>query len=223
MVRKLVPWLAASVLFAAAAMVLQVRVPGTRAAVEQAQFAGGDRTPPPVRSVPWDRSWPTLVRSGPRWRNGAEFVLLTREGRLEGVRTSRERWLLLRRDTLGGDFEVQRSGRPARVSWLPFHPDVPDLPMRSRRLHGVHPCAGGLVAVTVPAGRFRCGRTWRNAEARDGAPERVDEWWAPGIPVPVQRWTRRVGVVDTLVPPPRRVADMLVGTEWAVLERIRQR
>lgn len=222
MVRKLVPWLVASALFAAAATVLQVRVPATRAAAGHVPRASAGRTQQPVRAVSWDRRWSALARSGPRWRTGAEFVLLTREGRLEGVRASRERWLLLRRDTLGGDFELQHSGRPARVSWLPFHPAVPDLPMRSHALHGVHPCAGGLVAVTVPAGRFRCGRTWRNAEARDGAPERVDEWWAPGIPVPVQRWTRRSDVVDTLAAPPRRVADMLVGTEWAVLERIRQ-
>jgi hypothetical protein len=51
---------------------------------------------------------------------------------------------------------------------------------------------------------------------------RVDEWWAPGLPLPVQRWTRWEGVIDTLREPPRRVADVRVGTTWTVLEAIRR-
>ncbi len=207
MSRRMMPWLVTAALTAALAMVLHAGVHGARSAPRGGQ---------------WDRRWPALARSGPRWREGAEFVMLAREGLLEGVSASRERWLLLRRDSIGGDFEVQRPDQAARVCWLPFHPAVPGLPLRSRRSPGVHPYACGLVAVTVPAGRFRCGRTWRNIEARDGVVMRVDEWWAPGVPVPVQRWTRWEGDADALAVPPRRVADMLVGTEWAVLERIRQ-
>jgi hypothetical protein len=106
---------------------------------------------------------------------------------------------------------------------LPLHPRAPDLlPRHGGEAHGCYAYASGFERVKVPAGSFRCGRTWRNFEERDGRVMRVDEWWAPGIPVAVQSWTRWEGVADSLFSPPRRAADVRVGTEWAVLERIRQ-
>jgi hypothetical protein len=222
MVRTLVPWLLAAALFAAAALALQVRAPGTRAADGRAVRAGGDDSRPAVRTADRDQRWPVLARSGARWHDGAEFVLLTRARGPQGVRSSRERWVLLRRDSLGGDFELQPADAAARVQWLPFYPAAPGATARPGRDAGVHLCAGALAPVKVPAGRCRCARTWREATAPGGAQVRVDEWWAPGIPVPVQRWTRRRGAADTLAAPPRRAADVRPGAGWAVLERIRR-
>ena len=169
----------------------------------------------------WDARWPGLVSAGRGWRAGAEFVVASHEGTPVGVAVSRERWTLLRRDSIEGDFERARDGRPATVVTLPFHADVPRVPYGGGR-GGVYPCVGGFVSVRVPAGRFRCGHTWRDREEPDGRVMRVDEWWAPGVPVPVQSWTRWEGVVDSLGPAPRRAADVRVGTTWAVLQSIRR-
>jgi hypothetical protein len=186
--------------------------------------AGCDRARVHAPAVEWAERWSHVANAGPRWRTGAELLVVTREGRPAGVRTVRERWVLLRRDSLAGQFEVRRDGRAATVVGLPFHAPGPHLMLGYGGVarHGRYAYATGFEKVTVPAGRFRCGRTWRTFEEDDGRMMRVDEWWAPGIPVPVQSWTRWEGVVDTLYAPPRRVADVHVGTEWAVLERIRQ-
>jgi hypothetical protein len=171
----------------------------------------------------WDQRWPALEREGRHWKRGAEFTLVTREGRPEGVRETREQWQLLRRDSLDGTFEVRRTGAAAVVTTPPVHPGVPVVPIGTGgHTRGVYPVSGSFVSVSVPAGRFRCGHTWRTTEMHDGAVMRVDEWWAPGVPVPVQRWTRWEGVADTLYSPPARAADVRVGTEWTVLERVRR-
>lgn len=171
----------------------------------------------------WSDRWDDLAHAGPRWHAGAEFVVATWEGLPAGARRARERWLLLKRDSVAGQFEYQREGDPGAVVALPLHPRSPDAPPRhGGEAHGRYAYAAGLETVKVPEGSFRCGRTWRTSEERDGRVMRVDEWWSPGIPVPVQSWTRWEGVVDTLYAPPRRAADVRVGTEWAVLERIRQ-
>ncbi len=178
---------------------------------------------PVARHADWDDRWPALARAGERWRPGVEFTVLTRTGTDAGPQTQRERWTLLKRDSVGGDFEITRVGHAPTVRWERFHPAVPRVPMYgSSGRNALYPVVGGLVPVTVPAGRFRCGHTWRSFTLSDGAVMREDAWWAPGIPVPVQRWVRWEGVADTLRSPPKRAADVRYGTEWAVLERIRQ-
>ncbi len=173
----------------------------------------------------WASHWQRYGRGGPRWHVGTEFVLAVREDRPEGVRTTRERFVLIRRDSVEGVFErVRDGGRPSLVT-LAFHPPGPVIPIgggsSGRRTRGRYPISDGLVAVGVPAGRFRRGRTWRDSEERDGRVMRTDEWWAPGVPFAVQSWTRWEGVADTLYEPPRRETQMRVGTRWVVLESIR--
>lgn len=46
-----------------------------------------------------------------------------------------------------------------------------------------------LVSVTTPAGTFLAGRLWRS-ERRGNVPHETDTWVLPGIPVPVQTWSR---------------------------------
>ncbi len=178
---------------------------------------------PAARDADWDDRWPALSRAGRRWQPGAEFTVVTRKGTAAGPETKRERWTLLKRDSAGGDFEITRAGHAPIVHGERFHPAVPSVPMYgSSGRNAIYPCVGGLVPVTVPAGRFRCGHTWRSFTLSDGAVMREDAWWAPGIPVPVQRWVRWEGVADTLAAPPKRAADVRYGTEWAVLERVRR-
>ncbi len=194
------------------------------AAVALVCLASCDRPSAKVASAGWSERWPQLANSGPRWRPGAELVVLTRTGQPGGASAVRERWVLLQRDSAGGQFEVRREDGATVIVALPFHPRGPHLMLGYGGIaqRGRYAYATGFEKVSVPAGSFRCGRTWRSFEERDGRMMRVDEWWAPGIPVPVQRWTRWEGVVDTLYAPPRRAADVRAGTEWAVLERIRQ-
>lgn len=48
-----------------------------------------------------------------------------------------------------------------------------------------------LVSVTTPAGTFLAGRLWRT-ERRGHVPYETDTWVVPGIPLPVQTWSRPV-------------------------------
>jgi hypothetical protein len=189
-----------------------------------AGLAACDRPRTRGHSAQWDEHWRDLARSGPHWRPGVELVVVTREGRPEGARATRERWVLLRRDSVEGQFERQRDGASATVVAMPFHPDGPSVVIGygGRARHGRYAYATGFENVHVPAGRFRCGRTWRTVQEHDGRVMRVDEWWSPGVPVPVQTWKRWEGVIDTLYSPPHRAADVRVGTTWAVLESIRR-
>ena len=153
----------------------------------------------------------------------AQLVVVTHEGRPGGPRTSAEHWELVSRDSATGTFEVRPDGGPSRLVSLEFHPPSPPGDYRHDRGNGrTRDYPRDFEHVNVPAGRFRCGRTWRDYEEPDGRVMRVDEWWTPGIPVPVQSWTRWEGVVDTLADPPRHAKDVRVGTSWSVLERMRQ-
>ncbi len=159
------------------------------------------------------------------WPVGTEVVVVEHESRPEGVVTHRDRWRLVEADSANARFERRRDGAPADrgpvSEWVALRAGVPDgrLGRARRRAYdaGVDPRVVG-----VPAGRFRCRRTVRSYEASDGAMMRVDEWWAPGIPVPVQRWVRWQGIVDSIGGPPRQAGDLPVGTTWAVLESIRR-
>jgi hypothetical protein len=204
-VRFACPW------YAVAAALVLATVP----ACERAQVAATRAT--------WEARWPALARAGRHWRPGVQFLVTTYERGPEGVRRSRERWTLLQRDSVAGDFELVREGLPARVLRLPFHAGVPRLsgPGASRG-PGLHPVGEGFVHVHVPQGRFTCGRTWRTRKERDGTVVRVDEWWAPGVPVPVQRWTRREDAAEALHDPPPRAAALRAGTTWSVLEAVRR-
>ncbi len=190
--------------------------------VALAALAGCMRTRTRSRDADWATHWSRYARNGPRWRVGTEFVLAVHEDRPEGVRTTRERFVLIRRDSLEGVFErVREQGRPSLVT-LAFHPRGPKVPIGfGGRVRGRYPVSDGFVPVTVPAGRFRSVRTWRDREESDGRVMRIDEWWSPGVPFAVQSWTRWEGVADTLHEPPRREAQMRVGTRWVVLESVR--
>jgi hypothetical protein len=191
----------------------------TAALLAALALAGCVRTSP--RAERWDVRWASLEASGPRWRPGEEFTLASYEPGPAGVRVTRRTWVLLGRDGGEGTFELRGAGGSDTVVRLPFHADVPTRPHAGVAPgRSTYPYAGGLVHVTVPAGRFRCARTWRQAVAPDGTPLRVDEWWAIGVPFPVQRWTRRESRAEALDAPPRRPADLRAGTEWMVLERL---
>ncbi len=122
-------------------------------------------------------------------------------------------------------FERWRDDSPAGArgaEWLALREGVPQgrlgIGARGRR----HESDAPPRWVRVPAGAFRCTRTVRSVEASDGAMMRVDEWWAPGVPVPVQTWTRWQGVADSLPAAPRSAGELPVGTSWQVLEAVRR-
>ncbi len=162
---------------------------------------------------------------GRPWPVGTEVVVAEHESRPEGVVTHRDRWRLVEADSANARFERRRDGAPADqvpvTEWVPLRAGLPA--GRLGRGRGrVYEGGTDPQAVRVPAGRFRCARTVHAFEASDGAILRVDEWWAPGIPVPVQRWVRWEGIVDSIGGPPRRPGDLPVGTTWAVLESIQR-
>lgn len=177
----------------------------------------------------WTQEWGSLARPGGQMQPGATLRVVTWTSDPWGVQDERESWRLIEADTAGGRFVHERAGRPAREENLRFHPAVPRVPVYGSGSsrpgwRGVYPAGRGMETVVVPAGRFRCARTQRSFEAKDGAIMAVDEWWAPNVPVPVQRWTRwNHYASDTLRNPPRRAEDLPVGTAWAVLERFDRR
>lgn len=143
---------------------------------------------------------------------GDTYVLLERQSTPDGIVEVRETWRLA--DTLQGQgrFEVHRASRVSE---------------RSNRLDradaGADPAAR-LVSVRVPAGSYRCRRTQRGFTERNGRVMRVDEWWAAGVPVPVQRWSRWNGLPpDRFEHVPRDTGELVMGAEWTVLERAPRR
>ncbi len=143
---------------------------------------------------------------------GDTYVLLERQRTPSGTVEVRETWQLA--DTLQGHgrFVVSRAGRVSERSR--------QLDRASRR----GDAAARLESVRVPAGSFRCRRTQRGFTEHNGRVMRVDEWWAAGVPVPVQRWSRWNGL-----PParfehaPRDTGELVMGAEWTVLERAPRR
>lgn len=153
-------------------------------------------------------------------RPGDQFVLARKAATPGGLQVERETWTLA--DTAGGAlrWRVVRAGVAPRehlstsADLAAGRPPV----RRGRRL------AEQGVRVRVPAGEFVCARRTRTFEESGGRVMQVDEWWAPGVPVPVQRWTRWSGLPERLrLAPPRRDADLVLGAEWAVLERAPRR
>lgn len=153
-------------------------------------------------------------------RPGDEFVLARKELTPRGLRVERETWTLA--DTAGGAlrWRVARAGAPPREHVSTRADLAAGLPAvrRGRRR------AEGESRVRVPAGEFTCTRLMRTFEEGEGRVMQVDEWWTPGVPVPVQRWTRWSGLPEPLRhAPPNRDADLLLGAEWSVLERAPRR
>ena len=118
-----------------------------------------------VPAVGWGERWAGLAHDGPRWHAGTEFVVVTCEGRPGGALATRERWSLLQRDSVAGQFEYQREGEPSIVVAMRFHPRGPSVVLGDGgAARGRYAYATGLEKVKVPAGSFRCGRTWRTVE-----------------------------------------------------------
>ncbi len=156
----------------------------------------------------------------PAPRPGDAFVLRHVEPTPTAAGVTRETWTLA--DTAGGvlRWRVERDGVEAREEARSREDLAAGLPAvrRGRRL------ADGLVDVRVPAGTYRCRRLTRTFEEGNGRVMNVDEWWTPGVPVPVRRWVRWSGLPERLRhEPPAREADLVLGSAWAVLERAPRR
>lgn len=157
----------------------------------------------------------TAIRPGDAW------VLRTNEPSPSGPRVRRERWIA---DAVRGDiveFRVERASGAAGSGWTPAPPATVSRTGLAQRA-----AADGarIERVRVPAGRYPCARRARTRTEREGRVVQVDEWWAPGVPVPVQRWSRwNAHAQGPLRDPPRREADQPLGTAWTVLERAPRR
>lgn len=153
-------------------------------------------------------------------RPGDAFVLARKELTPRGLHVTRETWTLA--DTAGGrlHWRVEREGGTGRDQWT----ERADLEAGRPAVRRGRRALEGEVVVSVPAGRFRCTRLARTREEPEGRVMDVTEWWTPGVPVPVQRWERWSGLPERLrFAPPRRDADLVMGAEWAVLERAPRR
>ena len=77
-----------------------------------------------------------------------------------------------------------------------------------------------LLRVTVPAGTFDAARLW-TAERHEGIDYERDVWLVPGLPIPVQSWSRPVSARELYDPP----ADGTVpyGTTLTRLVRVDKR
>lgn len=73
-----------------------------------------------------------------------------------------------------------------------------------------------LVSVTVPAGTFDAARLW-TAERHEGVDYERDVWLAPGLPIPVQTWSRPVTARELYNPP----ADGTVPYGTAITRLVR--
>ncbi len=154
-------------------------------------------------------------------RPGDEWVLRTTEPTPWGPRVRRERWVATAVREGAVEFRVERAAGPAGADWTPAPAATVSLAGLAHRA-----AAGGarLVRVRVPAGRYPCARRTRSRTEREGRVVQVDEWWTPGVPVPVQRWSRwNAHAQGPLRDPPRREADQALGTAWTVLERAPRR
>lgn len=150
-------------------------------------------------------------------RLGDCWVLLTRVPTPSGMREERTECVLA--DTVSGQgrFESRRDGGRVLSKWRALRGEAP-----SRERDG-EPGAS-LERLRVPAGAFSCRRTTTTFTERNGRVMRVDEWWAQGVPVPVQRYVRWQGLADArLHAPPGRPADLILGSELSVLERAPER
>lgn len=147
----------------------------------------------------------------PAFRPGDTWVLRTIEPSPWGPRERRERWVVEAIRDGYAEFRVEGSRGRVTTEWRPLPPADPPSPVTAD---------GRRERVRVPAGSFRCERRVRSRTEPEGRVVQVDEWWAPGVPVPVQRWTRwNAHAAGPLRDPPRRAADQPLGTAWTVLER----
>lgn len=165
----------------------------------------------------WSDDWRGEANASRQSRPGDRWVILRREPSPTGARETRERWTMVAARDGHGEFRVERDAGRVATRWEPLHPVVPT----TRRPRGRGWVESVRVeTVRVPAGRYRCARTSRSFTEHEGRVMQVDEWWAPNVPVPVQRWTRwNAHAYGPLREPPRTAADQLLGTTWDVLER----
>lgn len=171
--------------------------------------------------APRDGQRPAGADAAAAIRPGDAWVLRTNEPTPWGPRVRRERWVAT---AVGGDvveFRVERAAGATGSDWVP----APSATVsRAGLAHRATAEGARLVRVRVPAGRYPCARRTRSRTEREGRVVQVDEWWAPGVPVPVQRWSRwNAHAQGPLRDPPRREADQALGTAWTVLERAPRR
>ena len=158
-------------------------------------------------------------RVEPAVHAGSRYTLATHEGTPWGTRTTRETWDV--REVQGERMLVARQveGRDPVESWVSVRPRVTRMGPYSGSPRGRRVATDAAPRpVVVPAGRFRCARTTRTHTLGNGMVMHTEEWWAPGVPVPVQRWTIWSGNREELRDPPRAPERVPIGTTWAVLE-----
>lgn len=170
----------------------------------------------------WDQEWAALRRLPPPYGVGSEFVVAVHDRTPDGPRTRRFRYVLREIRDSDGVFDCTGADGITRPATHRLHPAVPRVPRYgSQGRRGIYPYAEPLREVRVPAGTFRCGRTWTTRERNGGLVMRVDEWWSPNLPFAVQRWERAEQDVDRgLRTPPATPDSLPAGTEWSVLESV---
>ena len=77
-----------------------------------------------------------------------------------------------------------------------------------------------LLRVTVPAGTFDVARLW-TAERHEGIDYERDVWLAPGLPIPVQSWSRPI--TDSALYNPPADGAVPYGTALTRLVRVDKR
>ena len=143
----------------------------------------------------------------PHWQPGGKLVVVSHEKVPGGIVASRDHYVL---KELNGEYGVfERSNRNALHVPLTLRFDHPS------------PAGERPEQIVTPAGRFPCVRTHRTRTLRTGPVMRIDEWWSPGVPIPVQTFERWQGLPQRLlVHAPARAESLLVGMRWSRLESI---
>lgn len=171
----------------------------------------------------WRNSWGEFRNRPLPYGVGTEFAIAEHQMQ-GGVRSTKRTTCTLNTISLeDGVFQCRSGDGPITTRVFPLHPRLVGRVYGYGEAATMYPLPGPLVRTVVPAGSFRCARTTRHRQLGDGTILRVDEWWAPQVPFPVQRWERPEADVDRLYAPPKSVAALPEGCIWAVLERIERR
>jgi hypothetical protein len=180
------------------------------------------REPP---SQDWRDDWRRLQQSSPA-EPGTQWESLVVDGTPEGPRertittTLRE----IRAEGLMGAFEDAQQGEQQALygdGYFHHRPNWPSQGAPPGRSLFEYPRLGPLTTLSTPAGTFQCARTYMTLSYL--TPSRVEDlWWAPNIPVPVQRWTRPASEEHALPEPPEDPTAIPVGTSLVRLVAIRR-
>jgi hypothetical protein len=174
------------------------------------------------RAPDWTEEWSRKDLQAASAQVGSTFVLVEHKGGKDGVVTRRMRYVLRETQGTDGVFDCTFDDGEVRQVRRRLRPDVPRVPgPGSEPGHGVYPHRGPWSEVRVPAGAFLCGRTSRTRVLQSGVVLRVDEWWNPGSPFPVQTWERPEADVEALREPPSSADSVPAGGRWSHLEEVR--